>query len=89
MRVLMALGLLALTHVAEAGVFRCREIGGGPIYYQNQPCPGGTFQRALRQDLPPPPEFFAVPRNVEVVARPPVRVVPLANVAHPERLPAD
>ena len=77
MRILICL-LLAVASSVEAGVFRCHEIRDGAITYQNRPCPGGTFQRQFRVDLPPPPDFFAVPESVEIVARSPVRVVPLA-----------
>ena len=76
MRILLCL-LLSFASGVDAGVFRCRVAGGGAITWQNQPCPGGTFQREHRVDLQAPPEFFAIPKNVEIVSRPPVRVVPV------------
>lgn len=67
--------LLMFASSAHAGVYRC-DGNGGAIYYQNDPCPGGTFQRQFRLDTPPPPEFFALPPKEEIRARVPVRVVP-------------
>lgn len=68
--------LLLAASTAHAGVYRC-DAQGGVTQYQNDPCPGGTFQRQFRVDVQPPPEFFALPKKEEIRARVPVRVVPL------------
>lgn len=67
--------LMLIATSAQAGVYRCDE--RGEIRYQNQSCPGGTFQQELRIATPPPPELFMLPPVREIRARVPVRVVPV------------
>jgi hypothetical protein len=76
MRVLTVLLLAGLCLPAHAGVYRCKQRLSGAIRYQNEPCPGGSFQWTLRTATPAPPELFDVPRAVEILPRTPVRVVP-------------
>ena len=74
---LLLICLLATSQPALSATFRCNERLTAETVYQNHPCPGGTFQRELRLVTPPPPQLFAVPQPQEILARPPVRVVPL------------
>lgn len=66
---------------ASASTFRCDARLSPGAVYQDQPCPGGTFQRQQRLVTPGPPELFKVPAKEEIIARPPVRVVPIEDAA--------
>lgn len=78
MRVLLIWLLLALSGVAGADTYRCDDRLGRGTVFQNDPCPGGTFQRDQRLVTPAPPQLFFTPEPREILAKRPVRVVPLA-----------
>lgn len=68
---------------AQAAVYRCDERGSDVTRYQNNSCPGGTFQQELRIATPPPPEFFMQQPVKEIRPRTPVRVVPVVDEGAP------